>query len=778
MTTSNRHCFVTVALAFVVGGYAPVLPAMAETDHLQLVPRPAVVESGQGSFAVTNKTLIVLDAGSPALKPIGDILKKAIEISRGFRLDVHLADASTASAENINLSIDALRADLGDEGYELSITPQQVKIVAAKPAGVFYGAQSLIQLIMPALHAARNAASEKVELPAMRIFDRPRFAWRGLMLDCSRTFLPVDFLKKYIDVLSFYKMNVLQLHLCDDQGWRLEIRKHPRLTEIGSKFHPAFVGEVNGYYTQAQIRELVEYAAERSVTLVPEIEMPGHSLSLLIAYPELSCRGDQNYVLAPNMFQSDSRADKEPKVASAALCPGNEKTFEVLEDILTETMELFPSEYIHLAGDECPKGYWRECPKCQARIKAEKLHDEEELQSYFFNRVSKFVQSRGRKVFGWDETLEGGLPPGMAMMSWRSMEAGVTAAKMGHPVVMASKSHVYFDFCYNRTPASLVYGYDPIAPELSMPELQSLVLGGQACMWTHMARTEAGIDMSIFPRILALAETLWTPTDRKDWNGFEKRMGRHEPVLKSKNVTCFTRNAGLEPPNITFGQDGRLWLVNERNEIHQRTEDGWKRFPGSARQVTSMPDGTVWCVSTTPANRGYALMRWSASEGQWQRLGQDVSGVQISAAPDGSIWTATEAYAIYRYANDEWKNVLALCSGLSVSPDGTVWVLTMDPVPGGYELYYIPPGGRMRRYLPLMSGARVAAGAANQLWLSHSNGTLYEIADNQPQERPGRVASIAATKDGEVWALTGDAPSQLKLVKWNGQDWAEMGAVP
>jgi len=320
-------------------------------------------------------------------------------------------------------------------------------------------------------------------------------------------------------------------------------------------------------------------------------------------------------------------------------------------------------------------------------MKKEGLENEEELQSYFIKRVAQMIQARGRKVLGWDEILEGGLAPGMALMSWRSLEAGIKAAKLGHPVVMASKSHVCFDFCYNRSPASLVYRYEPVPPELDTPDLRPLVLGGEACMWTHLARSETGIDMSIFPRLLALAEVLWTPAERQQWYDFSDRMKLHEAVLESKGVACFVRNEGLGLPNLTCGQDGRLWLVNSDGEIFLRQGEKWERFLGHARQVTSTPDGTIWSVSTQPATRGYALTRWSEPEKAWQPLGENIAAVQISAAPDGSLWTSTEAYAIWRYGDGKWANVLGLAREVSVGADGTVWILTMDPGPGGYELF-------------------------------------------------------------------------------------------
>lgn len=736
------------------------------------------VQAGEGGFRLAETTRIGVAGETKALAGVAAFLRDKVRTAAGLEL-ASQAGGSAASADGaIRLATVGDRQDLGEEGYELVVSPEGVTIQANTTTGVFWGAQTLLQMIASNLAGKDPDRSDKhVSLASVRIVDRPRFGWRGLMLDCSRTFLTVDFLKKYVDVLSFYKMNVLQLHLTDDQGWRLEIRKHPRLTEVGSKFDECFTGEIDGYYTQEQIRDLVAYAAARQVTIVPEIEIPGHCLSLLKSYPELSCReGQDQYVIAPYMFMSDPHPKKVPATPYGVVCVGNEKTFQILEDVLTEVIELFPSEYIHIAGDECPKSFWKACPKCQARIKAEGLGDEDELQSYFVKRVAKMIRDRGRKAIGWDEILEGGLAPQVAMMSWRSLEAGITAAKLGHPAVMASKSHLYFDYCYNRTPASLVYAFEPIPPELS-PEQQSLVLGAQACMWTHLARTETGIDMSIFPRLLALAEVAWTPAERRQWEDFDARMRFHEPILKSKKVACFVRNDGIVAPNLTTGQDGRLWLVNSANQIHLREGDSWKRFPGEARQLTSGPDGTIWSVSTKPAEGGYVLMRWSGSA--WGPIGPNIAAVQISAAPDGSLWTASDTYAINRLADGKFTNLRGLARQVSVGPDGNAAILTMDPSNGGYELFSAPPGARWRRVVPVMAGVHVVAGPAGQLWLLRDDGTLCHRSGDIWHDCPGKVAQFAIAADGTVWAIDRKASGgESRLLQWTGHDWRNVDRLP
>jgi hypothetical protein len=340
---------------------------------------------------------------------------------------------------------------------------------------------------------------------------------------------------------------------------------------------------------------------------------------------------------------------------------------------------------------------------------------------------------------------------------------------------MAQKSHLYFDFSYNRTPASLVYAFEPIPPELS-PEQWPLVLGVEACLWTHLARTEQMTDMSLFPRLLALAEVGWTATDRRDWQDFSARMERHLPVLKSKGIRTFEPNPGPGLPNLSAGQDGRLWLVNTAGEINVRKNDSWERFPRQARQVTSGPDGTIWSVGTQPAEGGYALMHWS--DGSWKPLGEGMAAVQIAAAPDGSLWTVSESYAIWRYAEGKWANVQGLAREVAASPDGKVWSITGDPAPGGFQLHFAPPGGRWRRAQPLAAGVRIAAGPSDQLWLIQDDRLVREHAAGAWHNRPGHALLLTVTKDGTAWALANVAETEVKVLRWAGQDWQDLGPIP
>jgi len=389
--------------------------------------------------------------------------------------------------------------------YKLEIRKKGVTIRASEPSGWFYGLQTLEQLL---------EASGDGKIPLADIHDFATFGWRGLMLDCSRTFLPKEYILTMIDRLADIKMNVLHLHLTDDQGWRIEIRSHPELTAVCSSFDPKYPGEINGFYTQGDIRDMVAYAAKRQVTLVPEIEMPGHSSEIFAALPGLSCSGKKSEIFP--YF-------KGPGVTEQILCAGNDSVFSLMEDVISEVIDLFPSEYIHIGGDEAPKTAWENCPKCQKRIKEEGLKDEAELQSYFIRRMEKFINSKGRKLIGWDEILEGGLAENAAVMSWRGIQGGIDAAVMGHPVVMSPTSHCYFDYSHETTPAEKVYQYQPVPDQLNTSEAK-LILGAQANMWTHIARTPEAIDSQIFPRIYALAEVVWTHPATRDFSDLKKRI--------------------------------------------------------------------------------------------------------------------------------------------------------------------------------------------------------------------------------------------------------------
>ena len=485
-----------------------------------LIPRPTQMTLDPGTFKLGPETRILTDAaGQAAGVDLAGLLTRGARIKT--RLERLKSDGEDR-AKGIVLTTSKADPQLGDEGYELTITPDSIFIRAAQAAGLFHGVQTLRQLLPRQIEEKKTTpSSADWSLPCLRIKDQPRFGWRGLMLDCSRTFWSMDYLKRTIDVMAYYKMNVFHLHMVDDQGWRIEIRKHPELTRVGARFAPEYNEPAahQGFYTQDEIRDLVRYAAARHVTIVPEIEMPGHCNSMLAAYPELSCAGG-SFKVYP--------FSKGPGIQKDVLCAGNDKVFAVLEDVLSEVIELFPSKYIHIGGDECPKDRWKACPKCQARIKAEGLKDELELQSYFIRRIDRFLESKRRHTTGWDEILEGGLAPGAAVMAWRGdgLEPAIAAAKMGHHVIMSPCSHCYFDYEQQRFPVKNVYAFEPIPAGLT-PEQGRLILGAQGNMWTHIARDEESVDKQIYPRLLALAEVTWSPREARDWDGFAPRLLEH-----------------------------------------------------------------------------------------------------------------------------------------------------------------------------------------------------------------------------------------------------------
>ena len=472
-----------------------------------IIPRPAAIEVQEGCFLITPETTIVCDNQT---KQAATFLSDSLAPAMGFSLKV--VESSQSKDGGIVFRSHGKKGLA--EAYQLTVTPKKIEVVSANGKGAFYACQTLRQLL-PAAAFQKTPSDTRWAIPSVKIQDTPRFGWRGLMIDSSRTFWSVDFTKRYIDLISLYKMNVLHMHLTDDQGWRLEIKKHPKLTELGSTFAPKYnePAERQGFYTQDQIRELVAYAAARNVTLVPEIEMPGHTLALLNAYPELSCTGEVHDI---HTFTQG------PGIHQEIFCAGNDKTFELLEDIIDEVVALFPSEYIHIGGDEAPKHRWKNCPKCQQRIKDEILADEHELQSWFITRMERYINSKGRKLIGWDEILEGGLAPNAAVMSWRGIAGGKKAAQMKHSAVMTPTSHCYFDYSPQRFNSRHVYSFEPI-PEGLTPEQSQYILGTQANFWSHLDRTEARMDKQIFPRLRALAEVAWTPKELKNWEDYKRR---------------------------------------------------------------------------------------------------------------------------------------------------------------------------------------------------------------------------------------------------------------
>lgn len=541
MHTLSKQAFVLGILGFLICGIDFEIVAEAPTPPL--IPRPLRLEAKQGTFLLTPRTTI---ASSAAARKEAEKLANVLRGPTGFPL--RITESQTAN-DSVNLQWEpALESTLGKEGYALSISPDRVSIRAASEAGLQNGGVTFRQLLPPEIFRSGTSPVERDlvswSAPCLEIEDSPRFPWRGLLIDVARHYMPVDFLKKAVDLVAIHKMNSLQLHLTDDQGWRVEIKKYPRLTQIGSvrKESPAKREPNRGdgvqygpcFYTQAEIRDLVSYAQARHVTLLPEIEMPGHFLGALAAYPQFSCRGGP--------FEVRTRWGVEEDI----LCAGNDEAFEFVRDILTEIVEMFPSRFIHIGGDEAPRDRWKECPKCQARMRRESLKNEAELQTYFNRRIEAFLTSKGRRLIGWDEILEGGLTPGAAVMSWRGVEGGIAAANAGHDVVMSPTSHCYFDYAQSREPGELesiggfiplptVYDFEPIPVALDESKRHH-ILGAQGNVWTEFIHTPAEAEHFAFPRAAALAEVLWSPAEGKDYLDFHRRLKEHQKRLDALRV--------------------------------------------------------------------------------------------------------------------------------------------------------------------------------------------------------------------------------------------------
>ena len=497
--------------------------------QIAIVPYPNHLETGRGTYRVTDRP-VTCDSRTDerTQRAVVGFAARLATVTGGTN-PVTVADEVPASG--IRFVTDE---SLPAEGYELNVDGEGIEVRASQFPGFLYALQSLEQLLPAAVYGTEPAPDAAWEVPCVKIADAPRFAYRGMHLDVARHFFSVDEVKRYIDVMAIHKLNTLHWHLTDDQGWRIEIKGYPELTAVGSIRKATVVRKewgtydgtpYGGFYTQDEIRDVVKYAADRGVTVIPEIDLPGHMLAALTAYPELGCTGGPYEVWG------------RWGVADDVLCPGREKTFEFLEGVLTEVMELFPSEYIHIGGDECPKVRWEKCPRCQAKIRQLGLKDDGEhtaehyLQSYVTDRIGKFLAQHGRRIIGWDEILEGRAPSDAVVMSWRGSEGGIAAAKLGHDVIMTPNSHFYFDYYQSLDtdaepfgiggyiPMEQVYSYDPAFPELT-PEQQKHILGVQANLWTEYVLSDEHLEYMLLPRLAALSEVQWCQPETKDWNRF------------------------------------------------------------------------------------------------------------------------------------------------------------------------------------------------------------------------------------------------------------------
>ncbi len=505
----------------------------ARTDSgkpLAIIPAPVSFTELSGNFTFTEKSRIILSPFNNETKLAADFLCQLVKNPTGWNPVV--TEGKKPVKGSVFMTLDT--AVRNNEGYILTVTPKKIIIQAKSAIGLFYAVQTLRQLMPVEVENQKVIEGINLIVPACYIKDEPRFAYRGMHLDVGRHMFPVDYIKRYIDMISMHKMNTFHWHLTEDQGWRIEIKKYPKLTEIGAFRNETIVGHpgkkpyvfdgkrYGGYYTQDEVKEIVAYATSKFVTIIPEIEMPGHAMGALASYPELSCTGGPFEV-----FTSWGVVDD-------VYCAGKEETFNFLENVLSEVIDLFPGKYIHIGGDECPKARWEKCPLCQKRMKDEGLKDEHELQSYFIQRIEKFLASKGRKIIGWDEILEGGLAPEATVMSWRGTSGGIAAAKQKHDVIMTPNKYVYLDYYQcepegqplaigGYLPLERVYSYNPMPSELT-PEEQKYILGIQGNVWTEYIPTPEHMEYMAFPRAFAIAETGWTPERLKDFDDFLSRL--------------------------------------------------------------------------------------------------------------------------------------------------------------------------------------------------------------------------------------------------------------
>ena len=513
-----------------------------ETEDCPILPRPQQVDRQQGEYVMRGEQTVAFPDSSAGAHTVFRYLSEALRPA-----GISLKQVAPEAKASIRWSFSD---QLAEEAYTLTITSEAISICSNPSAkGLFYGVQSLLQLLPPSAWDTKQKPAESYQLPAMNLTDAPRFAYRGAMMDVGRNFLPKEAVLKMLDLMAFYKLNSFHFHLTDDQGWRIEIKKYPRLTEKGAYRKQTQVGhcdyyfprrydgiEKRGFYTQDEIREIVRYAADRFITVIPEIEMPGHSSAALACYPELSCGLGKTYVVRDYYDVFDE-----------VYCP-KEHTFRFLEDVLTEVIDLFPSHYIHIGGDECPKKAWKKCSHCQALMKQLNLPDESALQSWFIHRIEKFVNSRGRDIIGWDEILEGGLAPRATVMSWRGEAGGIEAARQQHSVIMTPGEYCYFDF-YQEDPEEAplaiggylpldkVYSYNPLPGELTAEE-QKYIIGVQANIWGEYIQTPDYFEYMTFPRLIAMSEVQWTQPERKDFASFARRLDREFERLGYRGVNA------------------------------------------------------------------------------------------------------------------------------------------------------------------------------------------------------------------------------------------------
>jgi hexosaminidase len=581
----------SLLLSFLLG--INCLLVAQSAPSINIIPLPVSVVPKTGSFVITDKTVIEVSNASTDANRVASFLSQAIATPAGLRVPV----VNKAAGNSVRMVILSTEDKiLGNEGYKLSVTPAEVVLSANKPAGLFYGVQTILQLLPKEIESKKLEKNIEWTMPAVEITDYPRFGWRGLMFDVVRHFFTKQEVKSFIDDMVKYKYNLLHMTLSNDEGWRVEIKSLPKLTSVGAwnvkrvgtfgNFIPPTASEPRtngGFFTHEDIRELVQYAKDRFVNILPEIDVPGHSLAAVASYPELSCTPGANKY----KVRSGEKIMEWPPnghfyaLVDNTICPANEKAYEFLDKVFTEVAQLFPFEYIHVGGDECAKNFWEKSPQIKALMQKEKLKTMDEVQSYFEKRVEKIVESKGKRVIGWDEILEGGLAPNAAVMSWRGVKGGIEAAKMGHEVVMSPTTHAYLDYMqgdavaeppvYATLRLKTTYEFEPV-PDGVDPKY---IKGGQANLWTEQVYNMRHAQYMVWPRAFAIAEAVWSPREKRNWNSFvprvEKQFERfdvaekkyspsmYDPSFKatknSKNALIVEMNTEVEGLNIHYSFD-------------------------------------------------------------------------------------------------------------------------------------------------------------------------------------------------------------------------------
>lgn len=542
-------------LMFILFGVITVLISFSQNQQeISIIPVPVSLQTGKGSFQIKSTTSIEISSVATDAKRVAHFLSDKLKQATGYTLPVKQQAIASKTSGNIRLAItkDGL---LGEEGYKLNVTPSTISITANSASGLFYAIQTFYQLLPKQVESKQKIQNISWTVPAVSIIDYPRFKWRGLMLDVSRHFFTKEEVKGFIDNMVKYKYNLLHLHLTDDQGWRLQIKSLPKLTEVGAwrvtrkgKFgnttapDPSEPKDYGGFYTHDDIKELVHYAKDRFVNILPEIDVPGHSMAAIASYPELTCTPGNYRVNAGEKFMEWHGGGKFSALIDNNLCPAKEEVYSFLDKVFTEVAELFPFEYIHMGGDEAAKNFWEKNDLIQSFMQKENLKDMHEVQSYFVKRVEKIIQSKGKKLIGWDEILEGGLAPNATVMSWRGMKGGIEAAKEGHEVVMSPTDFVYLDYMqgdpitepliYASLRLNKTYQFDPVPEGVDA----KLILGGQGNLWTEHMHNMRSVQYMLWPRGLALAESVWSPKEKKNWNNFVQRVEKQMERLDEAEI--------------------------------------------------------------------------------------------------------------------------------------------------------------------------------------------------------------------------------------------------